>query len=250
MTATSHDRRERWLSSPSPRPTADVRLFCLPYAGAGASVFHAWPAAFGPRVEVVTVHLPGRESRFREPPEIDPVRVADAIAVAADRPYAIFGHSMGARIGFDVVRELRRRGRPLPERLYVSGARPPDAPQDGPFDGLSRAADHELIDRLSEAGGIPDAVRAVPELVELFLPTLRADLAWLDRYEFVEEAPLPVPLVVFAGTHDQVAREDQMAGWHRLSEADATVHTLPGGHFFLADQLPAIARVIESDLVA
>src|ERR1700741_2675334 len=109
----------RWLSFPAPRRAAELRLFCLPFAGAGASAFREWPSAFGPRVEVVAVQLPGREQRIRERPVIDSTEGWSTIAAPADRPYAIFGPSMGARLAFEVVRELRRAGRPLPLRLSV-----------------------------------------------------------------------------------------------------------------------------------
>lgn len=240
----------RWLSFPGRRPTADTRLFCLPFAGAGASAFREWPAAFGDDVEIVAVQLPGREQRIRERPVIDPVAVAEVVAGAADRPHAIFGHSMGARVAFEVVRELLRAGGPLPLALYPSGINPPHLPTAGPFAGLSKVSDEELMAGVAEGGGVPDAVLAVPELLSLFLPVLRADLAWVDDYEYTEGAPLPVPVVAFAGESDPVAPPSRMDGWHGHTEAGFTLHTLPGGHFFVIDQLPRLSALVESDLLS
>ncbi|WP_431906344.1 thioesterase II family protein, partial [Micromonospora carbonacea] len=114
-----------WFVSAGSRPQAPVRLFCLPYAGAGASAFRHWQGAFGADVEVLPVQLPGRENRISEDPRFTVADVAAAIAGRADRPYAIYGHSMGGRVGFEVVRALARTGGPLPLRLYVGGGRAP-----------------------------------------------------------------------------------------------------------------------------
>ncbi len=247
---TAYRLQDEWLGFPDPRPAAEARLFCLPFAGAGASAFREWPSAFGSRVEVVPVHLPGRERRMREPLAIDPARIAEAVAEAADRPYAIFGHSMGARLGFEVVRELRRTGGPLPVRLYPSGINPPHLPTAGPFAGLSKLDDEALLAGVVAGGGIPEAVVAVPELLSFFLPVLRADLTWVDDYTFTEGPPLPVPVVAFAGETDPVAPPSRMDGWHRHTAAGFTLHTLPGGHFFVTEQLPRVAALIEADLLS
>lgn len=250
MTATPQGLSSRWFIRPSPRPNADVQMFCLPYAGAGASAFRAWPGAFGPRVEVLPVQLPGRESRLREPAELVPAQVAAAIADAASKPFAIFGHSMGGRLGFEVIRQLRRTGGPMPLRLYPSGINPPDLPSIGPLDGLSKKDNEELVARLADSGGIPAVVLDEPELLELFLPVVRSDLTWVDDYVYADEPPLPVPVVAFAGEADTVATPAAMAGWQRHSTVSAVVHPLPGGHFFLHEQLPKLAGIIEPDLLS
>ncbi|WP_176308815.1 thioesterase [Micromonospora sp. NBS 11-29] len=237
-----------WFVSTGSRPEAPVRLFCLPYAGAGASAFRRWPAAFGPDVEVLPVQLPGRENRITEDPRFTVAEVADAIAARADRPYAIYGHSMGGRLGFEVVRELRRTGRALPLRLYVGGARAPHVTASGPFDGLSRADDAELLRRLDDGGGLPAELLDHPELVELLLPVLRADLGRVDDYRHVPGEPLPVPIVAFAGTTDRAVSRAQHAAWAEHTAAGFTLHELPGGHFFLHDRLAELVALIRADL--
>ncbi|MGW5080875.1 thioesterase domain-containing protein [Micromonospora echinospora] len=239
-----------WFVSAGSRPEAPVRLFCLPYAGAGASAFRRWAAEFGPGVDVTPVQLPGRENRITEDPRFSVADVAEAIASRADRPYAIYGHSMGGRLGFDVVRELRRTGRPLPLRLYVGGARAPHVRTPGPFDGLSRAGDDELLRRLGEGGGLPAELLDHPELVELLLPLLRADFGRVDDYRHVPGEPLPVPIVAFAGRTDRAVTRDQSAAWAEHTAAGFTLHELDGGHFFLHDRLPELAVLIRDDLTA
>ncbi|WP_435817809.1 thioesterase domain-containing protein [Micromonospora chersina] len=225
-----------------------MRLFCLPYAGAGASAFRRWQEAIGPDVEVLPVQLPGRENRINEDPRFDVAEVAEAIAARADRPYVLYGHSMGGRLGFEVVRELRRTGGPLPLRLYVGGARAPHVTAPGLFDGLSRADDEELLRRLADGGGLPAELFAHPELVELLLPLLRADFGRVDGYRYVPGEPLPVPIVAFSGRDDRAVTREQNAAWAEHTAAGFTLHELAGGHFFLHDQLPELLALIRADL--
>ncbi|WP_405093918.1 lantibiotic dehydratase [Micromonospora sp. NBC_01392] len=239
-----------WFASTGSRPEAPVQLFCLPYAGAGASAFRHWPAAFGPDVEVLPVQLPGREKRISEDPHFTVAEVTDAIAARADRPYAIYGHSMGGRLGFDVVRKLRRTGRPLPLRLYVGGARAPHITEPGGFIGLSRVSDDELLRRLSDGGGLPAEAFNHPELLELMLPLLRADFGRVDDYRHVPEDPLPVPIVAFGGDADAAVTRAQTAAWGEHTAAGFTMHELSGGHFFLHDRLAEMAALIRADLAA
>ncbi|MEU8053379.1 MULTISPECIES: thioesterase domain-containing protein [Micromonospora] len=237
-----------WFVSAGSRPQAPVRLFCLPYAGAGASAFREWQRAFGADVEVLPVQLPGRENRISEDPNFTVADVAAAIAGRADRPYAIYGHSMGGRVGFEVVRELRRTGGPLPLRLYVGGARAPHVDDASLFDGLSTVDDEELLRRLGDGGGLPPEVLAHPELVELLLPLLRADFGRVDSYRYVPGEPLPVPVVAFSGRSDRAVSHAQSAAWERHTAAGFTLHEIDGGHFFLQDCLPELVAAIRADL--
>ncbi|SCL28083.1 Surfactin synthase thioesterase subunit [Micromonospora pallida] len=239
-----------WFSSTGRRPEAPVQLFCLPYAGAGASAFRRWRDAIGEDVEVQAVQLPGREVRIAEDPDFTVAEVTDAIAGQADRPYAIYGHSMGGRLGFDVVRELRRTGRPLPVRLYVGGARAPHVTDVSHFDGLSRVDDEELLRRLRAGGGLPAEILEHRELVELLLPLLRADFGRVDSYRYTPEEPLPVPIVVFSGRTDLAVTRAHSAAWERHTAAGFTLHDIDGGHFFLHDGLADVLAVIRADLRA
>ncbi|PWR04913.1 lantibiotic dehydratase [Micromonospora acroterricola] len=239
-----------WFLSAGSRDPAPVQLFCLPYAGAGASAFRHFPARFGPDVEVLPVQLPGRENRISEDPRFRVADVATAIAERAEGPYALYGHSMGGRLGFEVVRELRRAGLPLPLRLYVGGARAPHVSAPSVFDGLSMVDDDELLRRLRSGGGLPAGVLEHPELVELLLPLLRADFERVDGYRYRPEEPLPVPIVVFSGRDDRAVSREQSAAWREHTAAGFTLHELDGGHFFLHDALPELAAAIRADLAA
>ncbi|MEV6970740.1 alpha/beta fold hydrolase [Hamadaea sp. NPDC051192] len=234
----------RWLARPVPRPAARLRLYCLPYAGAGANAFRLWPTAFGEDVEIVGVQLPGRETRLGEAPEFAVEDVAAAIAADADRPFALYGHSMGARLAYEVTQAL-----PVPPvRLFVAACRAPQLPPDGPLHGLSELPDAQLVARLAPAGGFAEEVLAEPELLALLVPALRADLAWVDGYRHVTRPPLTVPIVAFAGESDDRVRLSTVAQWGRLAGAGFTLHTVAGGHFFLHERLPELAALITDDL--
>ncbi|MFL6126993.1 thioesterase domain-containing protein [Actinophytocola sp.] len=239
-----------WFVVSRPRPRAAVRLFCLPYAGGGASVYRGWPDAFGADVELLAVQPPGRENRRGEDPRLDVTDLAEAIAAEADRPYALYGHSLGGRYAFEVVRHLHRTGRPLPLRLYVGGCRAPHIRASGPFDGLSRVDDEELLARVARGGGLAEEILAEPELVELLLPVLRADFRALDEYEFVAGDPLPVPVVAFAGRRDEAVPVADVRAWDRHAGAGLTVVEVDGGHFFLTDPESGVTERLDADLRA
>ncbi|GGS13267.1 thioesterase domain-containing protein [Actinokineospora fastidiosa] len=237
-----------WFVNRVPRPGADVRLFCLPYAGAGASVFAAWPAAAGPRIDVHALALPGRERRIEDDPRFDVAEIAAALAERADRPFALYGHSMGARLAFEVVRELRRTGAALPEKLIVGGCRAPHETAATVFDGLSRVDDAELVRRLTDGGGLPAEVAGSAELVELLLPALRADFAWIDDYTHTAEPPLPVPIVVCHGTGDRAVSAEHAAAWARHTDR-FTLREFDGGHFFLHENEAELLAVIAEEIL-
>src|SRR4051794_9820785 len=160
-----------WIGYPVPRPDAATRLICLPPAGGGAASFGGWADAMPPAVELGIVRLPGRESRFREPlfdrmgPLVD--ALADAVESHLDRPFALFGHSFGARVAFELTRCLRRRGGPRPVLLCVSACA---APQLLRRERVHDLPHHAFVEKLRTLGGTPPEVFAQPELLEVLLP--------------------------------------------------------------------------------
>jgi surfactin synthase thioesterase subunit len=237
-----------WFVCRQPRPEAAVQLFCLPYAGAGASAYNRWPDAVGRDIELQAVQLPGRENRLIEDPDFDISDLVEAIIGRVDRPYALYGHSLGGRYAFEIVRELHRTGGKLPVRLYVGACRAPHIRAAGPFDGLSTVDDKELLRRLTEGGGLSEEVLAEPELVELLLPVLRADFQKLDDYVFVDGEPVPVPIVAFAGRADRAVPFADIMAWDRHAGNGLTVHEVDGDHFFLHDA-DTVARLLVTDLL-
>lgn len=241
---------DRWITRPRPTPGARLRLFCLPHAGAGASVFRNWAEALPAEVEVCPVQLPGRENRIAEP-AIDRVpplveALTDAVSPWLDRPFAVLGHSNGAMIGFELVRELRRRGRPGPLHLFASGRRAPDVAARTP--PIHQCPDDVFIAELKALGGMPDALLEHPELIELLVPLLRADVALHETYAFVEEPPLETPITAYRGETDPKVTLEDVEAWARHTRGPFTLRTFPGGHFFLQDDRASFLRTLSADL--
>ena len=179
-----------WLQCRPASGRPQIRLFCFPHAGGGASAFHSWRAAFPSAVQLCSVLLPGRESRRSEPAftqlNLLATTLARELAPWLDLPYAVFGHSMGAMLAFEWIRELRRSGQAMPARLFLSGRRAPDLNHEAAE--LHMLPDPQFIKELTRRyGGIPDEIRQVPELVDYYLPVLRADLTLVESYHFRKE---------------------------------------------------------------
>lgn len=236
-----------WFGRSTSPPDTSHLLFCLPLAGGGASMFATWQRLIGPAIDVLPIQLPGREARFTEPVSHSPDDIAVAIAVRADRPYAIYGHSMGGRIGFEVIRSLGRIGAPPPVRFYPAAVRPPDCLE--PLGEALRLGDDEFLDVLADRLGGASELRDEPELRELLMPLLRADVEWVTRYRPSPGPPLRVPFVAIAGTDDREPTPQEMQDWARYTTASFRLHTLPGDHFFLRTATQELVELIRDDLL-
>lgn len=233
-------------------PGARLRLFCFPYAGGSAAVYRDWHTLVPGEIEVAAVNLPGRGARFKEPPldraEVLVESLAEELGPHMEPPFAFFGHSMGALIAFELTRLLRREGRRLPERLLVSGRRAPHLPdEDPPIHGLP---DAELMEELRQLNGTPEEVLAHPELMELFLPVLRADFAVCEEYRYREEPPLDLPISAFGGVDDPDVERSHVLGWREQTRGGFRLRMFPGGHFFLNDHRDALVRAVVLDLLS
>lgn len=227
----------RWFASPSP-DAGGTRLICLPYAGGGTAIFRDWPAAL-PGIAVCPARLPGREARFVDPAftRIEPLvdALADALAPWTDRAYALFGHSMGAIVAFELARRMRDRGLPAPRRLFAAGRQAPHIPEPEPM--CHELPDAALATELRSRYGSTTAFEH-PELVELMLPTLRADCAICETYRHVDGEPLNCPIHVFGGTDDATVSADDLDAWRAHTSGPFTSERIDGDHFFI-DTNPA-----------
>lgn len=227
-----------------------MRLFCFHYAGATASIFRSWRKAIPGAVELVAVQLPGREYRFAEPlltrmGEIAPA-VAELLPPLLDRPFAFFGHSMGALLGFDVIRLLRARGLRQPELLIASGR---NAPQFRWRDaGIQALPDDEFIAAVRDYNGTPEALLAEESMRELWLPRLRADLSISATYEYAEQRPLECPIVVMFGEEDDLVSEAGLRGWLVHTTGRVRFFRYPGGHFFLHSAERLVLAKVNAEL--
>lgn len=240
----------RWLPGAPLPSTAPLRLICFSYAGGTSSVFREWPRALAPGVDVIRVQAPGRGTRLAEAPyrQMGPLveAVADALLAAGlVRDYAVFGHSMGALVGYEVSCELRRRGQPGPLHLFVSASR---APQLYGTETSHAASDDDLYRMVSELGGIPGGGGARPAYLKRRLPVLRADLAVCERYRWTPRTPLDCPVSAFRGTEDPIASAAQVEAWRDYTSRSFVQHALPGNHFFLIDAQQQLLGRLRAEL--
>lgn len=240
-----------WLVRHRQVESHGLQLFCLSYAGGGASVFRAWADALPPEVAVFAVQLPGRESRIGEPAyrRIDTLveTLAAVVSEEARAPFALYGHSMGGLVSFELARRLRREHGLRPVCLYIGAYRAPQLPN------RNLRIHHlpaEVFKVVLRAQGIPDAVLQDADLMEAMLPTLRADFELCDRYEYREEPPLECPILVFGGADDLTVGADDLDGWSAHSSASCEINMLPGGHFFIHSSQEELLAAISRDLRA
>jgi len=224
----------RW----QPTPGALMRLFCFPYAGGGIAVFRGWDRMLPPEVEVCAVELPGRGRRMRERPYRRLAALVEEVTWLLepylDRPFALFGHSMGALIAFETVRALRRTGAPMPVRLLVSGAGvPQNWRRRRALHGLSDAA---LVEALRDLEGTPSGILASQELLDLLLPIVRADFELIETHVYGPEPPLECPITAFGGVSDRFVGRASLESWREQTTGEFVLRMLPGGHFFLGRQ--------------
>jgi len=224
-----------WTLVGERRPDAAVRLFCFPYAGAGASAFRDWHRHIPGNIEVIGVQLPGRENRFHEPHH---TRLADLIAPLkqmvtqlADKPFFFFGHSLGALVAFELARVLQRDGLPLPFHLVASGMRAPHLRSRD--EQLHLMPDDELLEKIDEYNGTPRALLQDRELMRFFLPQLRADFAICETYEHLAGTRLTCPITAFGGQHDPDVSPDQLAAWSVHTTGPFRHQLFDGDHFFI-----------------
>lgn len=240
-----------WLLVSRPRPDAALRLVCLPHAGGSATAFRGWPPQL-PAIEVVCVELPGRGRRVTEPPctSIEAViqPLADAMSPLVATPFAIFGHSMGALLGFELARELRRRGCPAPTRLIVAGRPAPHLPHDTTHAALRAAAsDDELVAQLRRLGGTPALMLDDPDVAAYILKIVRADLALVASVRHADEPPLDCPISALGGIADDHAHAAQLDAWAMHGRGFDRAE-LPGGHFFMQTAPAAFFAVLAQRL--
>jgi len=242
-----------WLVSQKPNRSANVRLFCLPYAGGGASIFGSWQKNFSDTVEVCPVQLPGRGLRIEESPFTEMnelVRIAgQALAPHLDKPFAFFGHSMGALVAFELARHMRRVYSLQPIHLFVSGRCSPQTLR-GPFN--SHISDSAFAEILRRNNGMPKEALEDPELMELVLPIIRADFALCESYVYAPESPFSFPITAFGGLNDYGAPRDCIESWRDHTTGPFVVRMFPGDHFFLnalkSPLLEVIAKELEQDV--
>lgn len=239
-----------WLVRPKPRPGARRRLFCIPYAGSGAAAYRGWAEGLED-LEVLYVQLPGRENRLRETPFTDfsslITALADAVEGRLDLPYALYGHSLGGLIAFELARLLQDRLHPGPTHLFVSATRAPQLrPQ---YPSMRHLPDLELLQEVQRRyEAVPRQVMEDAELRELLVPCLRADLTLLETYRHSESEPLRCPITCFGATADKMVSREALAQWQAHSAHGFDLQMFEGNHLFLQNARAQLIAAILAKL--
>jgi surfactin synthase thioesterase subunit len=242
-----------WCRRYRPARDAAARLVCLPHAGGSAPFFLPVAAALSPGVDVVAIQYPGRQDRRTETPISDMTVLADRIHAVLRRqpelPLALFGHSLGAVIGFEVTRRLEADGHG-PARLFVSGRRGPSTHRDEKVHLLDDAG---ILAELRRMNGTASAVLGDDEMMRAVLPALRADYTVAETYSCPPDVTVSCPITALTGSDDPKTTTDEAGAWARHTSGPFDLQVFAGGHFFLTDHADEItgllARHFQSDRI-
>lgn len=242
--------QSRWVLIRRPNPEAVIRLFCLPYAGGGALVYRRWGELLPPSIEVCAVQLPGRENRLDEPAHTNIVPLVEEAAAAlrpfVDRPFAFFGHSMGARVAFDIAQRLRDLYGLSPCHLFMSGHPAPQLPRDEPVSyDLPR---DEFVEELRSLKGTTAEVLDNPDLMDLMMPLLRADFELVQTCGYRPAPPFDCPITAYGGLQDESVRREHLEAWGLHTRSTFTLRMIADGHFFVNTCQETLAHTVAHDL--
>lgn len=229
-------------------PGARLALFCFPYAGSGASIFHSWQDGLPAWIDLYGIVYPGRECRAAEPPARELPELVQAvardIAPLCDQPFAFFGHSMGAYVAFEASRALEPLGL-RPVQLFLSAAGAPHLPHPHPIHHLPPA---EFLRELIRLNGFPSEVLRDPQLLSYALPLLRADFTACETYRFSARGPVRTSMMVLGGTADPRVDAQHLSAWQQLAAVAFEQRMFQGDHFYLRSQRDPLLRALAQAL--
>lgn len=236
-----------WFPLRQPHPQARLRVIALPYAGGGASIYNGWAAAMPPSVEWVSVQLPGRERRIMEKPfhqmSVLVETLERELVPLLDKPFVFFGYSMGTRIALALAQRWQARGSPLPLGMVMAAAGAPHQERES----RGTLSDEEFIALLRKYEGTPPEVLAHKELLDMVLPTLRADFAIADSV--LPAVPVRCPITVFGGDEDPYVTVSALEKWRALTSGEFRTRVFTGKHFFLRTAREPVLTAVREELV-
>lgn len=236
----------KWYKNFKPKPEAKIRLFCFHHSGGGASSYYRWLEHISPNIELIAIQLPGREDRFCEPVmsclEDIIAELSEGFWAYKEKPFYVFGHSLGALVGFEFVKAIRKVYSISPCYLVISAARAPHLiPCRLP---LSQLDDETLIEKLKVYDGIDEHILNHRELLNLFLPSLRSDFYLLEKYQYNSSQPFRCDILTMAGSHDKTVSDEDLHAWSAYTKGKFTYLSFPGSHFFIKNHQKRILQII------
>lgn len=228
----------------------NVHLVCFPCAGAGRSAFAGLNAALGPDIEVVSVELPGHGSRLDEEPldslsDIVKHLIPELLAYG-NEPWIFFGHSMGCLVAYEVAHQLRSLGATGPLGILAAARAAPNLKDPGR--DVHNLSQDNLVEELRRYDGTPPEVVESYELMQLLLPTLRADFKACETYQCPPRPPLEVPMVAYAGIDDPQTNIPTILAWQKHTRADFRFRLFEGGHFFVEASNESFVTALRQDV--
>ncbi len=240
-----------WLVFPKPNPDARLRLFCFPYYGGSSSVFLPWPDNLPSDIEVCALQLPGGIDRLGEQPfdKLTPLveTLARVLLPYLDKPFAFYGHSLGALLSFELARHLRRENGKIPAHLFIGARHAPQLPY--PHSSVADLSDSELLEK-TYLIDLPESLQQNTELMRLLLPSLKVGGLMVENYIYSEEEPLDCPISAFGGMQDKVITQEHLSAWREQTRSTFKLQMLPGNHVFLHSDKELLLQAISGELVS
>ena len=228
-----------------------LQLFCFPYAGGGTSIFYSWADQLPSNIETIGIQMPGLESRIIEPP-IETISTAVEMLLPEfysrrEKPFVLFGHSLGAFISFELTRKLGERYGLQPLNMFVAGIRAPQVLNSKP--PIYNLPDVDFMRQLQHRyNGIPQEILENPDILQLMLPGLRASLKMYECYEYREGDPLDCDITAFGGYQDGGTMREDLEAWRHQTKRSFTLHMFPGSHFFINSEQKHFLKTLSSEL--
>lgn len=229
------DNQKKWCVTPKPNPSAKIRLFCFPYAGGGPATFSGWERSLPKNIELVAIQPPGRGSHLLDSCIDDMTQMVTQlirmISPLLDKPYVFFGHSLGSKIAFELLRHLKAHNYPLPKHFIASGSKGPK--EQSEKRAIYALSDNQFIAELERLNGTPKEILQNRELMEILLPMLKADFKIAHTYQCNRDEKFNCDVTVFGGTQDKDVSNEDLAAWCELFSQNSEIHRFEGGHFFV-----------------
>jgi len=235
-----------WYLEYKKNPDATIRLFCFHHSGGGASAYYPWADYLLPKIEMIAIQLPGRESRFTEPLNNNlrdiTAKLSDGFAIYKDKPFFVFGHSLGALISFEFIKSIHQLYSLSPRHMIVSATKAPHLPFR--MKHLSQLDDKALKEELKNYNGIDERILNNDELLDLFLPIIKNDFSIYEHYNFLESMSIPCDILAISGDQDQTVSPKEILAWAQYTEGKFEHISFPGKHFFIKDHQKKILEMI------